>query len=266
MTPSDTEITFAELEYELPYWASTLSPREDAASTSTSQYPIKAPSVCGWKDCSSSISSSNIEEFRAHLKCHAEKARVLWGNKKADSGMNCTWNGCTAKAKYRTGKLFEQHLVNIHINPLVCTVKGCSHTKPFRAKHELQRHIDSVHSGTPKYSCPFSQCTKGFRRKDKWMEHLFGSHDTERCPYAHCPDDNFVAGGERSTRDHIAKLHGIFECGLGCSEDGKASGFSDSALSEHLQITHKMEWATVLKARACAKSSRDCTLRIKHLS
>ncbi|KAE9378655.1 hypothetical protein N431DRAFT_146499 [Stipitochalara longipes BDJ] len=179
--------------------------------------------------------------------------------------MKCTWNGCTTKAKYKTEKLFEQHLVNIHINPLVCTVKDCNYTKPFRAKHDLQRHIDTAHSGTSKYRCHFESCTKGFARKDKWIKHMFDHHDTEPCPYAHCPEDNFVPGVGKSTTEHIAKLHGMFECGLDSCSDGKASGFSDTALSEHLQVAHNMEWATVLKSRACAKSKKDSTVRIDHI-
>jgi hypothetical protein len=78
-------------------------------------------------------------------------------------------------------------------------------------------------------------------------------------------DDTFVAGPKMSTAEHIAKMHGVFECGLGRCANGKASGFSDTALSEHLQVAHDIEWAIVLKARGCAKAKGDSTLQTKHL-
>ena len=227
---------------------------------------------CKWKGCTSGDTYITIEEHRSHVKSHAESAREAWKfqkkGKRTDTGMRCTWQGCTTKAKHKSEKLFEQHLVNIHINPLVCTVKHCKHTKPFRGNHDLQRHIATAHAGKSKYHCPFNFCSvadKGFPRKDKWIKHLQDHHRTEPCPYAHCLDDTFVACQEKTTADHIAKTHGIFECGLGSCEE-KVSGFSDAALSEHLQVAHDMDWAFVLKAREHAKEMRNSTLRFEHLS
>ncbi|PMD16959.1 hypothetical protein NA56DRAFT_752632 [Hyaloscypha hepaticicola] len=249
------------------YFASPLSSASSQTIASDSPFPpsATAPSECGWKRCSSNLSCST-SKYRAHLKFHAEEARKQWKGARANGEMKCTWSGCKGKGKYPTEKLFEQHLINIHINPLVCTVKNCSHTKPFRARHDLQRHIDTAHSGTSKYRCPFDFCTKGFTRKDKWSKHLYDHHDTEPCPYSHCPDENFVAGVEQSTAEHIAKMHGIFECGLDGCNDGRVFGFSDTGLSEHLQVVHNMEWVTVLRARASAKSKGDSTLQIDHIS
>jgi hypothetical protein len=235
-----------------------------------SQFSVSTLLDCNWKDCPSGDLCSTIESHRSHLKSHAETAREDWKcqqkAKKSDGGIKCTWNGCTTKARYKSEKLFEQHLVNIHINPLVCTVKHCKHTKPFRANHDLQRHIATAHAGTPKYCCPFTFCSgKRFPRKDKWMKHLHDHHDTEPCPYAHCLDDSFVGCPGKSTAAHIAKMHGTFECGLSSCNKGKVSGFSDAALSEHLQVSHNIEWAIVLKARDCAKAKGDSTLRNEHL-
>lgn len=257
------------LSQELPRTTWT-SKNEAPSTTPSSTSSVTTLFDCKWKDCSSSDSCSIIEKHRAHLKSHAETAREDWKcqqkAKEPDGGIKCTWNGCMTKAKYKSEKLFEQHLVNIHINPLVCTVKHCRHTKPFRANHDLQRHIATAHAGTSKYRCPFSFCAgKPFPRKDKWIKHLHDHHDTEPCPYAHCLDDTFVVGPEKSTAEHIAKMHGIFECGLASCSKGKVSGFSDTALSEHLQVAHDIGWAIVLKARDRAKAKGDSTLRIEHL-
>jgi hypothetical protein len=71
---------------------------------------------------------------------------------------------------------------------------------------------------------------------------------------------------EKGTTEHIAKKHGIFECGLKGCDDGKVYGFSDTALSEHLQVVHNFDWEAVLKARGCAKAKGDNTLRNEHLA
>jgi hypothetical protein len=240
-------------------------------ATSSFQSSSSAGLNCKWRECPSGP-FSNIEKYRYHLKTHADSARQDWKNRKdaqtSDTGITCTWHGCPSGAKYKSEKLFEQHLVNVHINPLVCTVKHCKHTKPFRANHDLQRHIATAHTQKSKYRCPFVYCShtvKGFPRKDKWIVHLQRHHDTDPCPYAHCQSlDDPTVGCRPSTALHIAKIHGTFECGLpGCKE--KVSGFSDTALSEHLQVAHDMEWAFVLQARDSAKVQRDNFVRIEHL-
>lgn len=215
---------------------------------------------CGWLGCIKSGSLSNVEEWKLHMKDHARIVRTSWRPSEP-----CCWYGCPSKARHKTAKLFEDHLNNIHINPLLCTVDGCNHKTPFRGKADLQRHINCVHIEGSKAKCPFLSCRsegRDFSRKDKLIIHLRDAHDTDPCPFAHC----VVVLDPRidSTAKHIAKLHGEFECALGSCKQF-VSSFCDSGLLEHLQLDHKMDWGTVLKARDIAKNVENKTLRDEHV-
>jgi hypothetical protein len=216
---------------------------------------------CDWPQCSSLGVFDGIEKHKSHIKHHARDVSNNWS-----PGRKCTWHKCSSKASHRSRNLFEAHLNNIHVNPLVCTVKHCKHKTPFRANHDLQRHIATAHNIDSKYTCPYTYCAgRGFIRKDKWMSHLKEHHDTEPCPYAHCQrrTEN-IPLHQRSVSKHIGKTHSSFECALKSCK-GKISRFAESQLLEHLELHHAMEWVLVLKARDMVKADGDRTLTSDHL-
>jgi hypothetical protein len=216
---------------------------------------------CDWPHCFSLGVFDSVEKHKSHIKHHAQEVSSKWS-----PGRKCTWHKCSSKASHRSRNLFEAHLNNIHINPLVCTVKDCKHKTPFRANHDLQRHIATAHNVDSKYTCPFTSCaSRGFIRKDKWMSHVKGHHDTELCPYAHCQrHTENIPLHQRSISKHIGKAHSSFECALKSCK-GKISRFAESQLLEHLQIHHGMEWALVLNARDMVKADGGRTLTSDHL-
>lgn len=194
------------------------------------------------------------------MKGHARSVRSIW-----KPSQPCSWHGCPSKARHKAAKQFEDHLNNIHINPLVCTVEGCKHKTPFRGKADLQRHINSVHINGIKAKCPFRKCAsegRDFSRKDKLVLHLRVIHDTDPCPFAHC----MVVLDPRkdSTAQHFSKLHGDFECALGSCK-AHVSQFCESGFLEHLQLDHKMAWESVLKARDMAKKTERRALSDEHI-
>jgi hypothetical protein len=216
---------------------------------------------CDWPQCFSLGVFDSVEKHKSHIKNHAQEVSSKWS-----PGRKCTWHKCSSKASHRSRNLFEAHLNNIHINPLVCTVKDCKHKTPFRANHDLQRHIATAHNVDSKYMCPFTSCaSRGFIRKDKWMSHVKEHHDTEPCPYAHCQrHTENIPLHQLSISKHIGKAHSSFECALKSCK-GKISRFAESQLLEHLQIHHAMEWALVLKGRDIVKADGGRTLTSDHL-
>lgn len=218
---------------------------------------------CNWPQCSTE-GPFNAAEYRLHTKCHTRDAHATWS-----PGMRCTWYGCSSKAQHKTWKQFDVHLNNIHVNPLICTVSGCGYKKPFRANSELQRHIETTHT-EKKFECPFQNCEqelKSFPRKDKWMKHIRDRHDFDPCPFAHCLNwAGFVAPENcESAARHISKAHGDFECSIKSCK-GSLSQFTESALLEHLQLAHGIDWKAVLVARDTVKAGQDHTLIDDHVS
>jgi hypothetical protein len=218
---------------------------------------------CNWPQCSSIGEFNSVEEQKIHIKHHAQEVSSNWSPDR-----RCTWHKCRSKASHKSRNLFDTHINNIHVNPLVCTVKLCKHKAPFRANHDLQRHIATAHHVDAKYKCPFIPCSirgRGFMRKDKWLSHLKEHHETEPCPYAHCQYGQDDAPLHRkSASKHIGKAHSFFECALKSCE-GKTSRFSRIQFSEHLEIHHAMEWALVLKTRDAMMASGVLTLQSEHL-
>jgi hypothetical protein len=218
---------------------------------------------CNWPQCLSVSKFNSVEEQKIHIKNHAKEVSSNWS-----PGRRCTWHKCSSKASHKSRNLFETHINNIHVNPLVCTVKHCKHKAPFRANHDLRRHIATAHHVDARYNCPFKSCPircRGFKRKDKWLSHLKEHHETEPCPYAHCQhgqDD--IPLHRKSASKHIGKAHSFFECALKSCE-GKTSRFSGIQLLEHLEIHHAIEWALVLMARDAMMASGGLTLRSEHL-
>lgn len=226
--------------------------------TSSLWIPSSIGHQCDWPNCP--FKSPAIEGLKAHTKDHIQD--VLQALK---YGGKCTWPDCHSNAVFKSQKLLETHINNIHVNPLVCTVPGCKHQKPFRANHDLQRHVNTVHSQQSNYKCPYEDCHFGkgqFSRKDKWLRHIKQHHDTERCPYDHCQDDT---SPRESTAKHLSKRHGSLECAIRSCE-GTTSRFTENQLLEHLQCHHStldrsMEWPAILDARDLAKEAKDHTLR-----
>lgn len=215
---------------------------------------------CNWPRCVKVGSFGSVEEWKKHMKEHARCVRNSWKPLEP-----CCWYGCSSKARHKTSKLFEDHLNNIHINPLICTVEGCKHKKPFRGKADLQRHISSVHIEGLKSRCPFPRCMsegKDFSRKDKLISHLREIHDTDPCPFSHCSGE--LNPMTDSTAKHIGKLHGEFECALkSCRRS--VSQFCERGFLEHLELDHNMRWEVVLKTRDIVKSLGNGSLRDEHI-
>jgi hypothetical protein len=215
---------------------------------------------CDWPQCSSMGVFSSVEDYKIHIKDHAQAVSSEW-----EEGQKCNWYKCSSKASHKSRNLFETHLNNIHVNPLVCTVKNCKHKTPFRANHDLQRHIATAHHVRPKYKCPYKCCAEfpAFIRKDKWLRHLQGLHESDPCPYAHCQRQMESLSPRHGSR-HIGKAHSNFECALKSCE-GTTSRFSESQFLEHMEVHHAMEWALVLKMRDIVKRLGGRTLRSKYL-
>ncbi|KAF8855482.1 hypothetical protein BDZ45DRAFT_804915 [Acephala macrosclerotiorum] len=240
------------------------------------QYGWNPPSVvsdtsysvfrCDWPQCSKE-EFDTAEEYKLHTKTHARDIRSRW--QPSNSSNKCTWYKCTSQARLKTSKLFEDHINNIHINPLLCTRDGCKHKTPFRGKADLQRHIDSVHDNTPKINCPYRTCLssyeKPFSRKDKLISHLRKVHDTDPCPYDHCVNSMFSSLDYcESTAKHIGKMHSEFECALR-SCYGTRSQFSEESFMAHLQLHHGIRWELVLKIKDIAKKDEARILRDHHV-
>jgi hypothetical protein len=251
-----------DFSFKNPTDASSRIPSSGPSCADSNEVPER-DLQCDWPQCSSLGSFGNVENYKSHLKYHARQVSNKWG-----VGQRCTWHGCNSKATHKNRNLFEGHLNNIHVNPLVCTVKHCKHKTPFRANYDLQRHIATVHGVQSKYKCPYDSCAdkgKGFIRKDKWLMHLKERHEFEPCPHAHCQHrlEN-IPLWRQSTSKYIGKSHSNFECSLkSCKET--ISRFSESQLLEHLEIHHEMEWTLVLKMKDTVKAAGDGILRSAHL-
>lgn len=203
------------------------------------------------------------DNIQLNLEVKATKARRSWVK-----GSRCTWEGCSSTAQYKTDKLFETHIRNIHIKPLVCPFFSCPHKAPFRGNHDLKRHM-AVHQ-KKEFRCPYAHCGgasrtgKAYSRRDKLMSHLRTHHYTELCPFNHCDYDP-MRDSERSISKHICgKSHNHLECGLrSCS--AKTSRFSDAALFEHLVNDHRMDKDVVIKACTAVRRAGEDTVTAKHI-
>ena len=136
----------------------------------------------------------------------------------------------------KTPKQLEQHLENIHRNPLVCSTLGCSHRKPFGKQSDLNRHIRSVHLATYDHDCPYEDCSQAFKRQDKLKKHLRECHPQVRCLLHHCSAT--IPDIQREV--YQAEAHGTYECALGLCKDNPSSRFSWVAFRRHLRLHHKM--------------------------
>jgi hypothetical protein len=204
-------------------------------------------------------------DFQLHLQEHSNTVSPLW-----KEGQPCPWPRCTSKATFKTRAVFQTHLDNIHVNPLLCSAKGCTHKKPFRSNSELQRHMQTAHpKGELPYKCPYSECKcspRQFARRDKWLQHIRKGHDEPMCPLNHCEAGMRYAFATRAELiEHIKKYHGNYECGIGSCSQKSQSRFSEFELFKHLEFHHDIQGKDLATARNAANAARDRTVRPSHL-
>lgn len=150
-------------------------------------------------------------------------------------GQKCQQPGCTSKATFWILSKFNEHMLNIHLRPLLCDFPGCTHRKPFGRHGDLDRHKKTKHRGLEErpFKCPDPTCpshSNGFARKDKLSDHTRNQHGALPCYRPHC--------GEFLSSNH---QHGDYICWLGSCRPiaGDYAGeFSRQGLEKHLHEAH----------------------------
>ncbi len=150
----------------------------------------------------------------------------------------CSWPGCNKTTPFKSQKLLQTHLENIHIYPLLCTQPGCTYGFPFAKKGDLDRHLASKHGIGRLFKCPQREClrhSRPFGRKDKLREHMRAAeHGPDHCQYDNCMYKHiygFLTREEAS--EHEANYHGDYECRIGSCEQSR-SCFLGVMLAGHL--------------------------------
>lgn len=167
----------------------------------------------------------------------------------------CQWAGCSKSRAFKTLKLLETHLENIHLNPLLCTQSGCTYNRPFPKKGDLDRHLATIHGIGRLFRCPQRDCTRHvwpFGRKDKFRDHVNReSHGTFKCQFDHCRDHD----GGLLTKDEAVNHENLWhsdvdamECAVGNCE-GSHSRFTMDWLIWHLKEVHEVHISRVLLKR-----------------
>jgi hypothetical protein len=154
----------------------------------------------------------------------------------------CQWEGCRSRAVFKNKSLLNEHIRNVHSQPLVCAVAECSHKSPFSRKSDLRRHQRSVHSTERGFVCSVPSCDahiKEFTRKDHLTKHMRDLHDNYFCSLRHCPRETrqSFAKSEDLAR-HIENEHGDFECAIQGCAIGLSSKFTRVNLKYHLRNHH----------------------------
>lgn len=189
--------------------------------------------------------SRSQDELNEHLQAHSTDSLAQWTR-----GSRCSWGGCTSKAVFKTKRLYQEHLRNIHTTPLLCTQPRCSYKKPFRNEDDLGRHEATKHSAQRNWECPYSSCSsekKTFARRDKWLKHIRETqHENDAfCPFYHCHQE--ASGGFSCRREivsHFDWMHATNKsearsCALGsCGKSGGIESWSVSGLRMHLLVQH----------------------------
>ncbi|CZR59434.1 uncharacterized protein PAC_09326 [Phialocephala subalpina] len=165
--------------------------------------------------------------------------------------LNCPLPGCNKTTPFRTQKLLDTHLENIHLNPLHCTQQGCSYNRPFPKKGDLDRHLASKHGIGRLFRCPRRECprhTQPFGRKDKLREHVKNNeHGLHHCQYDHCrlkQSDKGLLAREDVSKHEMGWEHGEYECGIGdCAES--TSRFSRELLRRHIILYHDIRYDNI---------------------
>jgi hypothetical protein len=144
---------------------------------------------CNYHNCTAQP-FQKLCDFKAHLRNHSVDVLRRW---EEEQPCRCPWSGnCKSKAIFKSRRILQNHLDNVHITPLVCTVSGCPYRKPFRSNYDLKRHMLTAHSSENSSQfllCPYPKCDrdpKTFVRKDKWLIHIATCHEGTECPINHC--------------------------------------------------------------------------------
>ncbi|RDL37982.1 uncharacterized protein BP5553_05415 [Venustampulla echinocandica] len=193
---------------------------------------VGQPIMCDWPAC------TLVENFvdAAARSCHITIAHIE--KVRDDTSGACTWPGCKSKLKFPTKARLNNHIDNIHVDPLRCLVPGCKRKLPFERKGDLERHIATVHERRGTWKCPQQGCPRhyrGFSRTDKLREHARSqSHSTLYCPYDHCYFNvcrAFMTDAEVSS--HCRSHHAEFECGIGSCANSN-SCFDEKRFQRHI--------------------------------
>jgi len=161
-----------------------------------------------------------------------------------DGTLLCSWPGCAKTTAFKTQKLLETHLENIHINPLICTQPHCPYNIPFPRKGDFDRHLASKHGIGRLFRCPDSHCrwhNRPFGRKDKFRQHMSKySHGTFHCQFDHCEHKTKGLWTKEDLANHEQAHHtdvGTTECAIGNCE-GSNSRFTKYDWEAHLRWQH----------------------------
>jgi hypothetical protein len=165
----------------------------------------------------------------------------------------CPWPSCKSKRVFNAVSTLKEHVVNIHVHPLVCTIPGCSYKKPFSRKGDLGRHQQTKHANSHPLKCPVQDCGMDFAREDKFALHLRERHPPQKCILQHCGAT--VAAVDLNNHH---KSHGDLECALGSCGNTRTSRFNYGigagvSLGKHLRECHSIAenvaWALACRRR-----------------
>lgn len=116
----------------------------DTSSQETIQHRRPRLHKCTYPGCYKLFAFS--KHWKLHMEGHARVVRDNW------RPLNpYPWSKCASKAPLSSAKLMDDHLNNIHINPLICTIDDCNFKTPFTRKTDLHRHIEEFHGQVYNY-------------------------------------------------------------------------------------------------------------------
>ncbi|CZR62403.1 uncharacterized protein PAC_12300 [Phialocephala subalpina] len=245
-----------------------------ASPTQHAVQPLDHKLHCSYHGCTSRPFQT-LCDFKSHLRDHSIEVLRRW---EETQPCRCPWSGnCKSKAVFKSRRILQTHLENVHITPLVCTVSGCSYRKPFRSNYDLKRHTLTAHAhvqsgedSSQGLTCPYPKCDRApkiFVRKDKWLNHIRTCHEGADCPLNHCKAgrrDGFLT--QDDVVKHIRRDHGKFECAIGSCASQSPSRFAEFELLKHLELHHGLPYGDIDSARSAAKMATGRTVTPQHIS